>query len=324
MPDPITPPTDDTVQPDPIDVNKQEVAPSLDQVHQLNQRHVEDEDEEAAEAEAAKAAEDAGSDDDDAGAGDDAGDDDAGDDDAGAGADDDAGAGADDTPAPVVPEPVKPAETPAAPDTDITKNGDGKVAIKDADGNTFYFNNLDEVPDDFEPASYKSLMVGTKALLVKEQNDEQAAKDATVTAEREAHVKATQDLQDSWEEDATSMVRAGTLPNEPKKLEAVKNEVYDYIESELALYNKTGGKEGSIVASFSQAYKGMMYDKGQAEAANKQKEINDAKKKRGAIVQGGSGADASDVKTTRGNKVIEAPPSGVGLDAVHNRAIASL
>lgn len=326
MPDPITPPTDDTVQDDPIDVNKSGTAPSLDQVHQLNQAHVEAEDDAAAEEAGDDAGDDAGAagDEDDAGAGDDAGDDDAG------AGDDDAGAGADDTPpAPVVPEPVTPPatppETPAAPDTDITKNGDGKVAIKDADGNTFYFNNLDEVPEDFEPASYKSLMVGTKALLVKEQNDDQAAKDAKVSEEQAAHLKATEDMQNGWEADATSMVRAGTLPNEPKKLEAVKNKVYDYIESELQTYQKTNGAEGSIQTSFSTAYKNMMYDEQQAANATKQQEINDAKKKRGGIVQGGSGADAAPPTAPRGGgRIIEAPPSGVGLDAVHAKATSQL
>jgi hypothetical protein len=308
--------TDDVVQDDPAEPAG--APPSLDQVHTINQAQVEKEDEDAAEEEDQDA--DAGDDDttdgDGSGEGDgdaDAGSDTEGTDDQDAGDSDDEGAGSDnntDTPPAKTPEPT------TQLDSDISKNGEGKVAIKDAEGKTFYFNNLDEVPDDFEPASYKSLMIGTKALMEKEQNDKKAEADRAADEVKQAHIEATQKMQDSWESDASELVRSGAFPNDPKKLEAAKSEVYDYIESEL--------KKGNVITSFNQAYKSMMYDKQQQDNKDKQKEIDDAKKKRGGIVQSGSGANASDTKGARGNKVIEAPPAGVGLDAVHARAISTL
>lgn len=311
MPEPITPPADDTIQDDPIEVTG--VPPTLDQVHDISQRHVEDEDEEAA------AAAGDGTGDDDAGDG--TGDDDgAGGDDAGDGAGDDDGAGDEPVVAPVVPEPaapVVPEPVAGEPDTDITKNGAGKVAIKDAEGNTFYFNNLGEVPDDFEPASYKALMVGVDALGDKRRADAEAAAKTTQDAAAAEHVKQTEALQQAWDKDVTALVNAGTMPNEPKKLEAAKNEVYDYIEKEM--------KAGNIITSFAQAFKALQYDKQVAADALKQKELDDAKKQRGGAVQpGGGGGAEGGSSSPRGNRVIEAPPSGVGLDAVHNRAIAGL
>lgn len=304
MADPVVP-KDDTVEDDPVEVTG--VAPTLDQVHQMNQSKVEQEDADEEDLSGDNADDTTEDDEDESGA-------------AGGDSEDDS----EGEPVVTTPEPVvdKPVETPAAAaddttlDTDITKNVKGKVAIKDAEGNTAYFNNLDEVPDDFEPASYKALMVGTKALLQKEQDDAAAAKDAQTSAEQAAHLDATNKLQESWESDASALVQKGLLPNEPSKLASAKEEVYAYIESEM--------KKGNIITSFNQAYKSLMYDKQQAKAEEDQKNLNDAKKKRGAIVQGGSGGDSGGSSNTRGNKVIEAPPTGVGLDAVHARAIASL
>jgi DNA-binding protein H-NS len=89
------------------------------------------------------------------------------------------------------------------------------------------------VPDDFEPASYKSLMIGTKALMEKEQNDKKAEAERAADEIKQAHIEATQKMQEGWESDASELVQSGAFPNEPKKLEAAKAEVYDYIESEL-------------------------------------------------------------------------------------------
>jgi hypothetical protein len=49
----------------------------------------------------------------------------------------------------------------------------------------------------------------------------------------------------------------------------------------------------------------MMYDKQQQDNKDKQKEINDAKKKRGGIVQSGSGANASDTKAHAATKSLK-------------------
>lgn len=313
-------PDDAPVVEDDTTTTTPDAAPSLDQVHAASQAKVEAEDAEAEEDDTTTGGDEDTTDDDSADdtTGDDTADgDDSDDDNSDDDSVDDDAAAADETedddttaPEPVVPDPTTTTEV----DTDITKKVDGKIAIRDSEGTTFYFNNLEEVPDTFEPLSYKELMVGTKALLAKEQEDAKAAaaaEDAKVVAEQQ---KASDDLQKAWENDASALVRAGKLPDEPKKLEAAKEEVYKYIEDEM--------KKGNIITSFAQAYKSLQYDKQQEANAKKQKELNDAKKKRGAMVQGGGGGGgASNPRTT---KVIEAPPAGVGLDAVHNRAINSL
>lgn len=285
---------DKTVEDDQKEVSG--VAPTLDEVHAMNQAKVEAED-----------GDESAKDKDDGEGAESAEDEDAKD-------DEDV---VEESEKPEVKEPVKPeppAEATDEPDLDITKNVKGKVAIKNTEGKVFYFNNLDEVPDDFEPASYKALMTGTTALLQKKQHDEAAAKDAETKVQTDANAAATKAMQEDWEKDAADLTSVGFLPKGDKN-EAAKTEVYNYIESEM--------KKGNIITSFKQAYKNMMFDKQQEVDKEKQKELDDAKKKRGSIVQGGGGSDAG-TTNNRGGRVFEAPPTGVGLDAVHARALNSL
>jgi len=295
---------DDAAQDDQKD--KPAVAPNLDQVHALSQAKVEEED---ANAEVSTG------DDDESGADDDGNND----------ATDDSDK-ADDTTSTDTKNREEPddlgtdtevtkVDKPAV-ELDIEKNGEGKVAIKSADGKTYYFNGFSEIPEDFEPATYKELMRGVDALRDKRHKDEQAAAEAEKKETEEQHKKATEAMQKSWDADATALVEAGVLPKEAAKLEKAKGEVYDYIEKEM--------KAGNIITSFKQAYKGMMYDRQQEAEAKRVKELNDAKKKRGAIVQGGSGGSDGDGKPQPRSRVIEAPPTGLSLDAIHNRAINSL
>lgn len=294
---------DDTNKDEAVEVKGQ--APTLDEVHARNQAKVEAED--AANENTADNEDDADSQGSDAG---DAGTDDDADADAATG-DDDAGTVTVETTPPVTVAPDKPAV-----ELDIEKNGPGKVAIKDSLGKTWYFNNTDEVPDDFEPASYKALMVGNKALWQKEQSDAKQAADEKEKEAFDARAAESKRLVDNWTTESEQLASTGLLPKDAAKRQAVENEVYEYMESEM--------KKGNIISSFTQAFKALAFDK-QQEADNKrQKEINDAKKKRGSIVQGGSGADKVTTTGRGGGRMIEAPPSGASLDAVHQRAISQL
>lgn len=290
----------DTVQDDPVD--QSQPAPTLDQVHRVSQAAVEEED--FGDAEDTPAVDDESEVDEDSKSGDDEV------------VDEEAGDEADEEPANV--EPTKDdIDVKTASDdinTDITQKGEGKVAIKNTEGETFYFNNLDEVPDDFQPLSYKALMAGTKELLIKEQKDaEDAAKalDEQVQAENDARAQA---MQESWETDAKTLSEQGLLPKAGKELEDAKEEVYSYIESEM--------KKGNIITSFSQAYKSMQYDRIEAEKAAEKAKLDKAKKDRGAMVQSGSGGGSPSVAPKA--KVIAAPPQGATLDMVHNNVISTL
>lgn len=304
--------TNKNVEDDPKEVSG--VAPTLDQVHQINQAKVEEEDaknEDNADDSKDKADDTAGDDDSNV--------DDTSDTDDSTDGDDEATDTPPETPSVDKPETPAPTEPAAQLDSDTSKPGEGKIAIKDAEGKTSYFNSRDEMPEDFEPASYKALMDAAAQFAKKETADEQAAAEAKVKAEADAEVaeakKRTDALQVEWDKDATDLTSIGFLPKDPKKNEAAKNEVYDYIEKEL--------KDGNIITSFKQAYKSMMYDKEQAKSEEAQKKIDQTKKDRGAMVQGGNGPGTASSGSTRG-KVIEAPPQGVGLDAVHARAIEQL
>jgi hypothetical protein len=294
------------------------VAPTLDQVHQMNQAKVEAEDLENEEDNADDSS------DSDAGVGDsgsasnDSNDED-GEDEDGSGEDEQSGDEVVQPPVPPVVEESK-VESAAQLDTDITKPGAGKVAVKDADGTTFYFNNSDEIPEDFEPASYKALTKATIELYKKETTDEANASTAEadrLEAERTAENQRQADaMQAAWEVDTKALVDQGLFPKDAKKLVEAQDEVYNYIDSEM--------KKGNIITSFMQAYKGLQFDKEQVAKAEQQKKIDQAKKNRGGIVQSGSGGSSGDTGSSTRGRVITAPPSGVSLDAVHNRAIEQL
>jgi hypothetical protein len=196
--------------------------------------------------------------------------------------------------------------------TDIEKPGEGKVAIKGFDGKTYYFNSVDEVPDDFEPENYKSLMIGFDQLRDKKEADHQAAKAAATKEHNERVAARTKELEDSWDSDIDSLTKAKVLPADTKERQAIIDGVFDYMDKALE-----GGKP---IDNFATAYKAYMYDKQQEENAKRDDKVKDAKKDRGSIVQdGGTKAPASGK-----NKVISGPPPGVSLDQVHERALGSL
>lgn len=287
------------------------IPPTLDQVHEITQRKLEDEDAEQVDDDKSEDKDEDPTDDDKPDVDED--DEPTGDEDSPVADEDEPDKKSDELPAPTTPEDSS-STTPQL-DTDITKNAQNKVAIEGLDGKTYYFNNIAEVPDDFEPATYKKLMVGIDALndkKVKDQADQAKADEDAIVADNK---KRADDMQVSWEKDADVLTSAGFLPKDAVKNAAAKEEVYDYMEAEM--------KKGNVITNFTQAYKAMMFDKEQEQKVEEQKKINDAKKKRGGTVQAGSGGAQSTGGGNRG-KVIEAPPSGAGLDAVHNAAIRDL
>lgn len=285
------------------------VAPTLDQVHQISQNKVDEEDFSGDKGDGDVADEDAK---------DDAQEDDA---DGGTSTEADEDAQEEDKPEPVAPpvEPEKPVEQPSV-DTDITKPGESKIAIRSIDGKTYYFNNREEVPDDFEPTNYKELMNASTAFAKKEQADEAIAaanEEARVNAETEAeNQKRVESMTQSWENDAKSLTESGLLPKDPKANEEAKNKVYDYMDAEM--------KKGNVYTSFNQAFKAMMWDEQQKKAKAEKRAEDEAKKKRGGMVQPGSGGSSAPSTSVRGNRIIEAPPTGAGLDAIHRKTLETL
>lgn len=212
---------------------------------------------------------------------------------------------------PAVPE--EPAPAPEAPkvdsepeiDTDITKEAHGKLAVKDADGNTLYFNNMDEVPDDFEPESYKAWGTFTARMAIKEQSDARAAEERRVQLDKAKQDAEISEVTKRWDSEIDVLSKGGILPADEKEREAEIGDTYAYIAKNLS--------NGVVIDSFAAANKAMKYDRQQEELAQKKKEGTDLKKKRGGMVMGGGGGTPSQKKEP------EALPPGTSLDAVHAR-----
>lgn len=198
-------------------------------------------------------------------------------------------------------EPLLPeAESTTELDSDITKPDKDKVAIKAFDGKTFYFNSLDEIPEDFEPANYKALMSGTKALMRKEDADAKTLQESQQKQQQAEVDQRALNLQDRWDKEQKEL-----NITDKKEVDAV----YKYMEKKLQM--------GVPIESFTEAYKAYNYDKLIKEREDEDKDLADRKKARGSRVQGGN---------SNSNKPIErqAPPTGLSLDAVHAKALRDL
>lgn len=201
----------------------------------------------------------------------------------------------DPTPAPKQddPEPDAPIEL----DTDITKEGKGKIAVKDSDGNTFYFNNMDEVPDDFEPSTYKEWGVFTSKMAVKSQEDAQAARDSEIAKAQKAQQAEIDAVTSRWDQEQGVMVKAGMLPTDAKQREEEVTDTYVYISKKL--------EEGVVIESFAEAHKARKFEESQKKKA-------EVRRDKGAKVMGGNGG----APDKREHKPL---PAGTSLDAVHAR-----
>lgn len=233
-------------------------------------------------------------------------------DDDGAGSGDDKPAdGADDTPepAPAEPTPSRPEPAPKL-DQDIEKPGEGKIAVKNFDGKTYYFNDLDEVPNDFEPESYKAWGVAVDRFTRKslaEESDKAAEEQRLVDETTKGEIKA---MQEGWDGEIKTLTDNKVLPEDPKEREKVTQGVFEYMGERLAA--------GVIIDSWEEAYKGWSFEQTQKQDDEDQQVNNDKKKKRGALVQAGGTPAPSKPK------VIEGPPPGVSLDQVHERALRNM
>jgi hypothetical protein len=202
---------------------------------------------------------------------------------------------------PVVDEPVVEPPKVVELDTDITKPADGKIAIKNSDGDMNYFNNLDEVPDDFEPATYKDFLRFSGEMTEKTQLDRASARDAEVAAQKAENDKEVDAVTSSWDRDIDILTKGGVLPEDSKERETEVGDTYNYIAKKIG--------EGIVVDSFAEAHKAMKYEQLQ----EAQKIVTDNKnrvtKEKGGKVMGSEGNSKT--------KKIEALPAGVTLDQVH-------
>lgn len=303
------------------DTNDKDAQPapqSLDDVHDATIDKLENEGDDDAQDDDSDAAGDGGdttdqdddstggADDDDSG-GDDTGDDDSGDDDTDGEppAGDDKGGSQDEE------EETPPPQPAPQLDTDTSKPGDNKVSVRDYEGKTHHFNNWEEVPDDFEPASYKEWGVFTDRMNQKLADDRESQRQAERAEAEAENAKQVKELQQSWDGEITSLTNAKVLPTDEKEREAVIDGVYNYMASQLS--------KGVVIDSWAEAYKGYSWEQMQKENQDKQQQLNDNKKRRGSMVQG-----AGTPQPSSKPKIYEALPPGITLDQAHERALESL
>lgn len=197
----------------------------------------------------------------------------------------------------------------SATELDVTKNAPGKVAVKGYDDKTYYFNDLDEVPEDFEPKSYKEFGRFVSKMTEKEASDRMAASEAEAKAIEDERTSRIQSIKDDWDRDIKSLTDNKTLPADEKERQPVIDAVFDVMNEKLA--------RGKVI-DFETGYEIYASKQGNDKKEEEINKSNEDKKKRGAMVAGaGTGASAKP-------RIIEGPPAGTSLDDVHEAVLNSL
>jgi len=189
-----------------------------------------------------------------------------------------------------------------------------KVILRDADGKSHEFSTTDEIPDDFEPYSYKEFAVGTSKLAQREIAVARATEQREIDIADKERSEAIAKTRKKWQDDEESLVKAGAIPEDADERKTIVDGVYGVMQDEV--------NKGEPVNSFKQAFELYQYRQSQKPDDKKKSERNADKKRRGGKVMAGSGANPP--KSSNQAKVYEAPPSGVTLDQIHEKTLGSL
>lgn len=218
--------------------------------------------------------------------------------------------------------PPAPAEKPEPPkepeeEADIVSTVEKSiplVKIKDSDGKVHEFAKVDDIPEDFEPATYKELTVATSKLTRREMEVESKIRDAEADREIKERNERVEKIKSEWLAEEEALLKSGDLPKDQEERSKVVEAVYEIMQE--------SSSSGAPINKFTQAFEIYQYRKGKEDAANEFKKADDEKKKKGSkVMSGGGGAISS--KSSKG-KVIEAPPSGISLDQLHENILGTL
>lgn len=189
-----------------------------------------------------------------------------------------------------------------------------KIKIKDSEGKEIEVATIDDIPDDFEPYSYKEYAVAVNKLTVlgieRTQTEKQKAIDAE-KADRDARIDK---IKAGWQADQDALIKEGLLDGDATKNTPVIDGVFSLMQEEM---NNNGTTLG-----FRQAYEMYSYRDSRKQNAEEAKAKNDEKKRRGSMVMGSGSVSQS--APARQGKVFEAPPTGISLDQVHENILGSL
>lgn len=189
-----------------------------------------------------------------------------------------------------------------------------KVVVKDSEGKTHEFETVEDIPDDFEPFSYKEYGVALNKLtrreltLEKQDADLKLAKD---NAETEARIK---EVQAEWDADIAKLAGKGEIPKDETKRKETVDGVFILMQDAM--------NKGRAFASFEQAFEVYSYRQGAKDREIQKAKSIAEKKKRGGMIQGGGSAAVG--KPNGNSQAREAPPTGLSLDQIHERAMNSL
>lgn len=189
-----------------------------------------------------------------------------------------------------------------------------KVSIKDSDGKIQEFASIKDIPDDFEPFSYKEFAVGINKLTELGLEQKQSAKqkaEEDAKAERDARIDK---IKEGWQKDQDALIKQGLIPAEEEKNQPIIDGVFTVMQEEM---NNNGTTLG-----FKTAYEIYAHRESLKVKDEEIKAKNDEKKRRGAFVQPGGSTTPS--APSKKGKVFEAPPTGMSLDQVHENVLGSL
>lgn len=186
-----------------------------------------------------------------------------------------------------------------------------KISVKDSDGNVQEFDSLEDIPDDFEPFSYKEFGLAVGKLTERGIERKAAERKAEKDQKAKEKEKRLTKMKKTWDDDLEALIKEGEIDKDDNK--EVVDGVYKVMQEELLADRPA--------SSFRQAYEIYSYRENKKAIAKHKEKLNKEKKARGAKVQpGGSGVSTPSNKS----KVFEAPPSGVSLDQVHEKVLNSL
>jgi len=217
-------------------------------------------------------------------------------------------------PEPKTPEPASPLEDEA--DTlQAIQEKIPKVKVKDSEGVVHEFSSTDEIPDDFEPSTYKDFAVATSKLAQREIAVDKAVADDKTDKDEKARLKRIDEVSAGWKQELGKLRESGKIDKDEAKSKDVVDGIYQVMQDEM--------NAGTPVRNLTQAFEIYQYRESIKKDDERVKSNNDEKKRRGAMVLPGGGANPGK-PNPRSGKVFEAPPTGVSLDQVHERTLSQL
>jgi hypothetical protein len=218
---------------------------------------------------------------------------------------------ADDTP---VDKPDDKADEPVLPDVPDFKP-EPKVQIKDYEGNVHEFDKIEDVPDDFEPASYKEWGVAVQNFVHKDAAERKQLDAIEKTKADKERIERINEIKAEWDKEVVALTADKRLPEDAKERAKVIDSVYNLMGEE--------NKQGRQIDSFTHAYEIYNYRQGLKQQDDDRQKAIDIKKSKGSMVMSSGSGVSGEAKPKQG-RVIEAPPTGISLDAIHENVLGSL